>query len=358
MRPVACRACFCAMSKKRRFILVGCGSISGSWLVAVENYFSDRLELAGLVDLNEKNAFAQAHRFAPGRSVWTGTSLEVALAEVKPDIVFNCTVPEAHAFTCKTALLAGCDVLVEKPLAPTVAEARELVALCAETGKQLVVIQNRRYSPGIVAVKRALEEGVIGPVHTIHSDFFVGPHFGGFRERMAHPLLLDMAIHTFDQARYLTGLNPTRVVCHEFNPPGSWFSQGASAVALFEMAGGAVYTYRGSWCAQGEPTSWDALWRIIGGRGSLLWDGAEAISLERVVEPLSGQAYIHPVKRVTLSPVPLGDAGAAHAGNIGEFLASLDSGQPAQTVARDNLFSLAMVEGAVKSAESGGFVTL
>lgn len=341
------------MQKKRRFVLVGCGSISNSWLSVIQSSFSDRLELAGLVDLNQENAVAHAAKFAPNQPLWTGTSLEAALAEVKPDVVFNCTVPEAHAATCKTALLAGCDVLVEKPLAPTVAQARELAVLSAGTGRQLVVIQNRRYNAGIITAKRVLEEGAIGRIHTIHSDFFLAPHLKGFRESMAHPLLLDMAIHTFDQARFLTGLNPVRVICHEFNPPGSWFAEGASAVAIFQMTGAAVYTYRGSWCAQGAPTSWDAAWRIIGERGSLLWDGANEIYFERVVGSWDGK-FFQPVERVSIPPVSLGNAEKEHAGNIAEFLDCLDSGRPAQTVASDNLLSLAMVEGAVKSAECAG----
>ena len=42
---------------------------------------------------------------------------------------------------------------------------------------------------------------------------------------MESPLLLDMAIHTFDQARFITGADALSVYCHEFNPAGSWYRE-------------------------------------------------------------------------------------------------------------------------------------
>src|SRR5439155_24342046 len=94
------------------------------------------------------------------------------------------------------------------------------------------------------------------------------------RETMRSPLLLDMAIHTFDAARYLTGADAVAVYCEEFNPPWSWWAGNAAATAIFEMTGGLRFTYRGSWCAEGQPTSWDSEWRAVGPHGTATWDGA------------------------------------------------------------------------------------
>ncbi len=51
-----------------------------------------------------------------------------------------------------------------------------------------------------------IASGAIGALTSVHADFFLGPHFGGFRETMDHVLLLDMAIHSFDAMRCMTGL--------------------------------------------------------------------------------------------------------------------------------------------------------
>ncbi len=340
------------MKQRWKAVMIGCGGMSGAWLAAVRDHFADRVEIVALVDLRLEAANAKAAEFQLS-DAWTGTSLEEALQAKRPDLAFNCTIPEAHAATCATALRAGCHVLVEKPLAPTVEEGRELCRIAAEAGRILAVIQNRRYLTGAVAVRRSLENGDIGAIHSLYADFFLGPRFGGFREEMKHPLLLDMAIHTFDQCRQFLGRNAERITCHEFNPPGSWFAQGASATAFFEMQGGACFSYRGSWCARGSNTAWAAGWRILGEKGTLLWDGEETITVERVTEPWDGKSFVEPVQRLEIPAASLGAAGQGHAGNLGEFLQAVDTGTLPQTVAADNLHSLAMVEGAIESARRG-----
>ena len=73
--------------------------------------------------------------------------------------------------------------------------------------------------PRCGASARSWQAGTLGPLTTLHSDFYIGAHFGGFREQMRHVLLLDMAIHTFDAARLLSGADPVAVYCQEWNPP-------------------------------------------------------------------------------------------------------------------------------------------
>ena len=106
-------------------------------------------------------------------------------------------------------------------------------------------------SRAFVALRARCSSGAIGALTSVHADFFLAPHFGGFREEMDHVLLLDMAIHGFDALRCMTGLNASGVYCREWNPPHSWYRQGSSAAAIFELENGAVFVYRGSWCAQG-----------------------------------------------------------------------------------------------------------
>ena len=50
--------------------------------------------------------------------------------------------------------------------------------------------------------------------------------------------------------------------------------------AIFKMSNNITYNYRGSWCAEGLPTTWECDWRFIGSKGTLLWDGADEIKVE------------------------------------------------------------------------------
>jgi predicted dehydrogenase len=240
-------------------------------------------------------------------------------------------------------------------MAETMAQARRMVNAAEAAGKIYAVTQSRRPNPGLRTVQRALGSGVIGNIHTINADFYIGAHFGGFREEMEHVLLLDMAIHSFDQARSLSGLDPVAVYCREYNPPGSWYRHGASAMAIFEMEGGALFNYRGSWCAEGANTSWECTWRIVGDRGTLLWDGEDRISAF-TADP--GEGLLWPVRELKIEPVVLPQEKRGHAGVFGDFIRALREGTRPETDCRDNIKSLAMVFASIESARTGARVTV
>lgn len=334
------------MGAQLKAVLVGCGAISRAWLEPIGAM--PELELVGLVDLNEQAARARAAEFGLGRAL-VGADLERVLAQTSPDIVFDCTVPAAHHQVALAALARGCHVLAEKPMADSLEHARAILAASQAAGRLHAVMQNRRYDPNIRRLRGLVESGALGPLTTLHSDFFIGAHFGGFRDHMPHVLLLDMAIHTFDAARLISGADPRSVYCKEWNPPGSWYAHGASAVAVFELGGGLVYTYRGSWCAEGLSTTWEAHWRAIGTRGSALWDGAQHLEAQAVAEPGGFRWPTRPVE-----PPPAADTGpGGHAGAIRAFVRCLQDGTPPETSGADNIKSLAMVFAAIASAEAG-----
>ena len=328
-------------------VLVGCGGISDEWLKAIAPM--DDLRLVGLVDLNKKAALAQAKAYDLG-DAFVGTDLAEALGETTPDMVFNCAVPAAHTPVAVAAMRAGCHVLGEKPMADSMDAARRAVEVAEETGLLYAIVQNRRYDANLRRLRRLLDTGTLGPVTTVNSDFYIGAHMGGWWYQMQHVLLLDMAIHTFDAARLITGADPVSVFCKEWNPAGSWFDHHASAIALFEMTGGLIYSYRGSWCSEGLPTSWESQWRIVGTRGSASWDGADRIEAQ-IATAVPG--YFATLEDVPIPPAHPDDRTGSHAGQIRDFVACVREGRTPETVCTDNIKSLAMVFAAIESAETG-----
>ncbi|MEK7474025.1 MAG: Gfo/Idh/MocA family oxidoreductase [Candidatus Coatesbacteria bacterium] len=335
------------MGRPLRALLAGCGGISRAWVNPAKDM--PGLEIAGLVDIKREAAEALAEQHGLEGAV-IETDLEVALDRVKPDVLFNCTVPEAHLSVSLAAVRRGIHVLCEKPLADSMDHARTLVEAAREAKVVYAVMQNRRYDPNIRKVRALLASGALGRVTTVDVDFFIGAHFGGFRDHMKHVLLVDMAIHTLDQARCLSRTDPVSVIAHEWNPPGSWYDHDASAVACYEMTGGAVLTYRGSWCAEALNTTWEGDWRIGCERGSLRWDGAGAIRASRV----SKTGGFHS----EWADVEVPDAGEpdkanGHGGCLAEFVRCVREGGVPETEAADNLKSLAMVFGAIAAAGTG-----
>jgi predicted dehydrogenase len=205
-------------------------------------------------------------------------------------------------------------------------------------------------------IARALRVGIVGDVTSVHADFFLAPHFGGFREDMDHVLLLDMAIHGFDAMRCMTGFAAKGVYCREWNPPGSWYRNGSSAAAIFDLEGGAVFDYRGSWCAQGLRTSWECAWRFVGTRGALVWDGADLLRAEVAGEGRDG--LFDNVVAAPVSELDPTDRADGHMGVLSDFVAAIAAGTAPETVGHDNIRSLAMALGAIESAQAGQYVEI
>ncbi len=232
-------------------------------------------------------------------------------------------------------------------------EARDLVDARRAAGKLHAVVQNRRYLASVRRIARFLRTGAIGDVTSVHADFFLAPHFGGFREEMDHVLLLDMAIHGFDAMRAMTGLKRRRAsTAREWNPrtPGIATAPRPPRSSISRTA--RVFTYRGSWCADGLGTSWECEWRIVGAKGTLTWDGRDSLHAEigggprkrSVRRPDAARRAAARSRRSRWRPLrrPRGFRRAQSA-----------TGVEPETVGHDNVRSLAMALGAIESAEAG-----
>jgi predicted dehydrogenase len=242
-------------------------------------------------------------------------------------------------------------VLSEKPMAETLEDARDLVARARAAGRLHAVVQNRRYLASVRRIARFVRSGALGEIASVHADFFLAPHFGGFREDMDHVLLLDMAIHGFDAMRAMTGLASSGVYCREWNPKHSWYRHGSSAAAIFDLENGAVFTYCGSWCANGAGTSWECEWRIVGAKGTLVWDGRDNVKAEIAGRVRTG--LFDEQTALTIPPLNPADRIDGHLGVLTDFVQAVRAGTEPETVGHDNIRSLAMALGAIESAEAG-----
>ncbi|PPF16048.1 MULTISPECIES: Gfo/Idh/MocA family protein [unclassified Rathayibacter] len=323
-----------------RLVQVGAGAMGRAWIRTIRD--SPDAELVGLVDLDVDLATAAAEEEGVG-PVAVGTSVAEVAARSGADAVVNVTVPRAHLPVSSEALFAGLPVLSEKPIAPTIAEALVLAATAEASGRLLMTSQSRRYYSAITAFREQIAG--LGQLGTASVHFAKAPRFGGFRDEMDHVLLVDMAIHAFDAARYLLDSDPVAVYCEEYNPGWSWYADGAAASAVFEFAGGVRFSYTGSWCADGLETSWNGDWRVNGAGGTAHWDGDGA--------PEWQSRESEPVRTATLEPVP-----EEIAGSLAEFVRVLGSGAVPSGEVHSNVRSLAMVEAAVRSSETGARVRL
>src|SRR6185503_7487505 len=110
---------------------------------------------------------------------------------------------------------------------------------------------------------------------------------------------------------------------------------------------GLRYTYRGSWCAEGRPTSWEGEWRAVGPRGTATWDG----HTPPVAEVLVGPGDL--LSTTAARAAEVAEIAPKIAGSLREFLHALDTGATPMGECHDNIKSLAMVFSAIESAATG-----
>jgi predicted dehydrogenase len=325
-----------------RVVQVGAGGMGQAWLRTIAE--DPDVELVGVVDLDERAA--QAGASAHGASAEASTELGELIERVRPDAVIDVTIPRAHHPVTTQALFAGLPVLGEKPVALTVAEGLSLAAAAEITGELFMVSQSRRYNDHLVALKRRTAD--LGGVGIVTTEFFKAPHFGGFREEMDDVLLLDMAVHQFDAVRYLLDADPVSVYCESYDPDWSWYRGDAAATAVFAFEGGVRYVYTGSWCSPGAETSWNGSWRVSGAHGTALWDGDHEPTSDITDAPDGPPA----------EPEPGESVGVEIAGSLRAFVRALRTGERPHGEVHGNVMSLAMVEAAIESKDTGARVAI
>lgn len=326
-------------------VVIGAGGMGRAWIGTVLR--SDAARLVGVADVLEGAAERAVSEAVPEErraGIVTGTDALDVARRAGAEAVIDVTIPAAHHTVTADALHAGFPVLGEKPCAATLAEAVSLAGHAEATGMLFMVSQSRRNNPHLHEARRLAEE--LGGAGIVDTRFYKAPRFGGFRDEMEHPLIVDMAIHAFDAGRVLIDGNPLAVTAASYNPSWSWYAGDAGATVTITYDSGAVHTFAGSWAAPGAETSWNGDWRIGCEHGSVLWDGETVPTAHRSgVEAVGGRA-----------PAP--DARWELEDSLERFCAALRGGPVPDSEVHANVWTQAIVEAAVRAADTGTRVQL
>lgn len=336
---------------KIRIVHVGLGGWGGNWATHVLQHHPD-IEVAAYVDTDAAKREAMAFRLGPTAAPFFPTLAE-ALAAVEASAVTVAVPIAAHAPVARLALEAGKHVVVEKPFAATMTEARDLVALAERRGLVLAVSQNYRFYPAARMVADLAHRGYFGPIIGGKIDF----RRNAVAERSGNitwpdPMLADMAVHHYDLMRMVIGEDPVDVSARSWNPPGSPYREPAAAAMVLSFPGGATISYRGSWVDAGPQTAWTGEWQLDFARASILWTGRGDQPWQtkrdrvQIVRPNAA------IEEVELPPCPQHD----RAGVLSALAETIRTGIEPQFFpsGRANLGTLATIAAALKSAAAHG----
>ena len=262
-----------------------------------------------------------------------------------------------HA-ACARGTVKG--ILAQKPLALSYAQAEDAVRSCERAGIQLSVNQNMRYDPTVCAVNTLLQEGFLGVPVFATIDMRGVPHWQPWQAEIGSATLWIMSIHHLDCMRYWFG-DPQRVFCSTRPDPRTKFSHsdGICTTILEYESGLRCVVIDDAWTGpvkEGSPGDIHIEWRIEGLEGLAIgdigWCKEPFTTPSTMRYARKGDQVFHQFNPVE-SWFP-----DAFAGTMGQLIIALETGQLPAISGRDNLRTIALVQGAALSAREHRLVSV
>ncbi len=196
-----------------RVAIVGTGNISRAH---IQGYlaFPDRCRIVALCDIIPEKAHAKAKEYALDAEVYDNHTALLKRTDI--DLVDVCTPPYVHAQIAIDAMEAGCNALVEKPMAASLQECDRMIWTAERTGRVLSSIAQNRFRPPIANLKALLDSGIAGPVkhcqvdsHWWRGHCYYDLWWRGLWSKEGGGCTLNHAVHHIDMLGWMMGYPET-----------------------------------------------------------------------------------------------------------------------------------------------------
>ena len=254
------------MAERRlRAGIIGCGGIAnGKHMPSMKK--ADKFDIVAFCDIVEEKAAKAAQEYGTADAK-VYTDYKKLLEDKTIEVVYVLTPNKSHSFISIDAMEAGKNVLCEKPMAKTAAEAKEMVETAKRTGKLLTIGYNNRYNASSLYVKEIADRGDLGDIYFARAHALrrrAVPTWGVFlnEEEQGGGPLIDIGTHALDLTLwFMNNYKPKSVVgnvYHKLNGNGNsgnafgpWdpkeFTVEDSAFGFITMENGATISLDSSW---------------------------------------------------------------------------------------------------------------
>lgn len=192
-----------------KYALIGCGRISPNHIVAAKK---NNLNIVAICDLQEQAMQDKLLKFELPKSLRTYTDYHEMLEKERPELVAICTESGKHAAIALDCIEAGCHLIIEKPIALSLAEADEIIKLAKEKGVKVCANHQNRFNKAIQKIRDALEKKRFGRMlyGTAHIrwardyEYYARAPWRGTWEQDGGALM-NQCIHNIDLLRWMMG---------------------------------------------------------------------------------------------------------------------------------------------------------
>lgn len=347
------------VTQQHRCLMIGAGGMARNWLGRFMPPFNERLTITGLVDAAPAVLEKAADTLALPPAARFGAIDDAFVALDRGDIAADCCIvvipPRFHRLAVEAAAARGLAILSEKPIAESWEDVEAIYRTVTRANGRMMVVQNYRYTPRILTMKRLLESGRLGRLHYLVGRFAADYRrrlaWGAeFRHEMRHALLIEGAIHHFDQLRHLSGADCASIFGWEWLPESGRSSFKGECVAQYvlRMTDDTRASYEGNGLAGGWQNTWHhEYYRAECEGGAVVVDRDDTVRVEEWT----------PGRGLRVEELPAEEPQwSGHQAIVSQFLDWLDGGVAPATLLADNIKSNAMLFGAIEASASGQVV--
>lgn len=335
------------MTDRLRFGLIGCGRVAPRHAESI--VASPFATLVAVADVRA----SRAGRFATQYHAEAYNDYRRVIERPDIDVVNICTPSGLHAGMAIEAMRAGKHVIVEKPMALSLADANAMIRIAEETGRKLCVVLQNRYNPPMQDLKRVVDSGRLGRLllgnATVRwyrtQEYYEDDWHGTWA--MDGGALMNQSIHHIDALQWLMGAPQsvfayTATLAHRMEAEDT-------GVAVIRFRSGALGVIEGSTITY--PENLEGSVAVFGERGSLKVGGT-ALN-RKVIWKIEGELE-HEKELLTRDQLdPASVYGTSHSAVIEDMIAAVREDRPPKTNGYEARKSVALVLAIYESARSG-----
>ena len=233
-----------------KYALIGCGRVSPNHITAA---LQNGLEVVALCDLLPEATAALKQRFPELGAVRTYTDHRDMLRAEKPELVAIATVSGTHAAIAVDCIRAGCNVIIEKPIALSLADADLVLAEAEKANVKVCANHQNRFNSSVQAIRAALEQGRFGRLYHATAQirwnrskayYDQAPWRGTWAQDGG--CLMNQCIHNIDLLNWMLGSEPVSVTAVTDNLSHGYIEGEDIGLAIIRYQNGAYGTVEGT----------------------------------------------------------------------------------------------------------------
>ena len=346
------------MRKNIRYALIGCGRISPNHIAAAQ---ANNLNIAAICDICPENMEDKVNKFKLPETVKLYTDYKEMLQKENPNLVAIATESGKHAEIALDCIEANCNLIIEKPIALSIADANAIIDAAKRKGVKVCTNHQNRFNKAIQKIRDAVEKGRFGKMFygTAHIRWNRNWEYYGrapWRGTWAQDggALMNQCIHNIDLLNWMMGKKPIEVFAYTDRLNHPYIEAEDLGIALVRFADGSYGIIEGT--TDIYPANLEETLYLFGEKGTVKAGGKSVNIIEewRFSDAIDDADDV----KSKFNENPPNVYGFGHTPLYTDVIDSIKTNREPYVTAEDGKQALEMVLAIYKSAAEGKHVKL